>query len=94
VGKVSAVLTGRRKPSREVLAKLQQVVNDLEVAERTRAERSGNVLAAVRARCEQFGVRGVAREAGGDPGTLAKILSSQPRMSQVTLAKLEALLPQ
>jgi transcriptional regulator with XRE-family HTH domain len=49
-------------------------------------------MAAMRARCEQRGLRSVAHEAGVDVGTLAKIRAGQRRMSQVTLAKLEALL--
>jgi DNA-binding protein H-NS len=72
------------------LLQLWQAAVKLQQEERDREIEVRNVIEAVRERCQQVGLREVARQAGVDASNLAKVLSGQRSASQTMLANLEA----
>ncbi len=89
---VSAALCGKREPTSATLEKLYRTVPRMEVADREQAEHVQEVLDAVRKRCQRFGVRRFAKQAGVDAANLAHVLSGRRKLSQIMQTKLEVAL--
>lgn len=74
---VSRFMKGERSATYVTLTKLRQAVQKLD----SESIRADGVLAVVRMRCEQIGLRGFARQAGVDPANLGAALRGDRPMS-------------
>jgi transcriptional regulator with XRE-family HTH domain len=91
---VSAILSGKRRPTPATLAKLYRALPRLEQEASEEPELVREVLEGVKRRCQLIGVRRFAKRAGVDAANLAKVLSGRRRPSQAMLAKVQAALAQ
>ena len=92
ISEVSAILLGKRQPTRTTLSKLFQAIPRLEREATEEAEHVREVLDAVGRHCRLVGVREFARQAGVDGANLAKVLDGRREPRPMMLAKLEAAL--
>jgi transcriptional regulator with XRE-family HTH domain len=92
LSELSAVLLGKRYPSRSTLTKMCMAVSRLQRAESEEAEQTFCVLEEVRRRCKGPGLCHFARRAGVDPANLNRVLKGRTEPSLLMLAKLEAAL--
>ena len=89
---VSAILSGKRRPTPGTLAKLYRALPRLEQEASEEAESAREVLEAIKERCQAIGVRRFAKQAGVDAANLAKVLSGRRKFSETMRAKLEVAL--
>lgn len=88
LSEVSAILQGKRRPRRETLATLWHAAVALEQAEQEREAEARDVIEAVRERCQEIGLREVARRTGVDAANLSKVLSGCRKLSNAMLKSL------
>jgi hypothetical protein len=88
---VSLLVRGEGQSTRATLEKLFRATQSLAVERQEQMSHVQAVLAAVRERCQQTGVRQFAEQVGIDAGNLSSVLAGRRKPSQAMLAKLEGL---